>query len=214
MTINLEQIIEKKLDLFLRSSFSDYGFKSTNLIKPLTQNDFKRIRSTFDDFISLTAETINQHSSETIRIIKSSIIESGAVVTDSFALKIIEISNSKVFVSKYLDKLPIFIGSIHRHYARMGYNFEKSKFRLDLVNARYEALVKNLVRRHDEILKSELDLLLLSSPKITQSEKSEKITLGDANKAIDLKPNFFGLGINFNYIFSRIKDCCSKQKKT
>jgi hypothetical protein len=193
MAINLEEIIEKKLDLFLRPSFSDYGFKSSELIKPLMPDDIKRIRSSFDNFISLTAETINQHSSEAIRIIKSSIIESGAVVTDPFVLKIVKISNSKIFTSKYLEKLPNFIGSIKRHYARMGCDFEKSKFRLDLVNARYEALVKNLVRSHDEKLKSELDLLLLSSQKITQSEKFEKITFGDANKAIDLKPNIFGV---------------------
>jgi hypothetical protein len=38
--------------------------------------------------------------------------------------------------------------------------------------------------------------------------------MNDANKTVDLKPNFFGIGLNLNYLIPRLKEWWGNRKNT
>ena len=99
-----------------------------------------------------------------------------------------------------------------RHYSRMGIRFDQSKYRIDIASSKYEAMVKTLVRRNSEKLKTEMDILCLSASTKCLSEVSKKLTINDVNNAVDLKPNFFGIGLNLNYLILRVKQWWTNKK--
>jgi hypothetical protein len=75
--------------------------------------------------------------------------------------------------------------------------------------------VKNLVRRNSEKLKTELNTILcLSTSQKYSGKVSSKLTMNDANKTVDLKPNFFGIGLNLNYLIPRLKEWWGNRKNT
>ena len=101
MSDKLLQIIEKKVDLFISPSFVDLGFKTSNLIKPMKPDDLGRISSIIDKFILIVGQTINYHSEETIKIIKTALIESGIEVTQELSDRILKLTDSKINTPKY-----------------------------------------------------------------------------------------------------------------
>ena len=189
MSDKLLQIIEKKVDLFISPSFVDLGFKTSNLIKPMKPDDLRRISSIIDKFILIVGQTINYHSEETIKIIKTALIESGIEVTQELSDRILKLTDSKINTPKYLDRFPNLLGMIGRHYSRLGIKFDRSKYRLDISLTKYEVLVKNLVRRNSEKLKTELNILCLSTSQRYSGKVSTKLTMNDANKEVDQMPD-------------------------
>ena len=214
MSDKLLKIIEKKIDLFIQPSFVDLGFKISALIKPLKPVDLNKLSSIIDEFTSIIGQTINYHSEEIIKIIKTALMDSGIEVTKRLSNNILKINDSRNDKSKYLDRLPNFLEMIGRHYSRMGIRFDQSKYRIDIASSKYEAMVKTLVRRNSEKLKTEMDILCLSVSPKGPVEVSKKLTINDVNKAVDLKPNFFGIGLNLNYLISRVKQWWSNKKNT
>ena len=103
-------------------------------------------------------------------------------------------------------RFKIFIESIDRHYRRMGIVPQWGNYRLDLSSTKYEAFIKTTLRNNLIQLNSDLELIrLLKEPKDVQEDF--------LNNAVDLKPNFFGLGLNINYIISKIKNISFQRLK-
>ena len=163
------------------------------------------------------AETFSAASPPRIAVLTSSprlCIESGIEVTQELSDRILKLTDSKINTLKYLDRFPNLLGMIGRHYSRMGIKFDRSKYRLDISLTKYEVLVKNLVRRNSEKLKTELNILCLSTSQKYSGKVSTKLTMNDANKTIDLKPNLFGIGLNLNYLIPRFKEWWGNRKNT
>ena len=214
MSDKLLKIIEKKIDLFIQPSFVDLGFKISALLKPLKPVDLKKLSSIIEEFTSIVGQRINYHHEEIIKIIKTTLMDSGIEVTKRLSNNILKINDSRNDKSQYLDRLPNFLEMIGRHYSRMGIRFDQSKYRIDIASTKYEAMVKTLVRRNSEKLKTEMDILCLSASTKGLAVVSKKITINDVNKAVDLKPNFCGIGLNLNYLISRVKQWWSNKKNT
>lgn len=173
-------ILAKKIDLYLNPSMVDLGFKTNDLIKPLKPEDLKRVSKIIEDFISIVGETINNQYLEIKDIIKTALNDAKISVSEKLSKNIVAICEERINVEKYLSKFPKFIVAIERHYSGMGLKFDSSRYRLDLSSAKYVAMVQTLVRRNNEKIKTELNILLhatdTSKNNIDNKSKDDKMT--------------------------------------
>lgn len=105
----------------------------------------------------------------------------------------------------YMARFTAYEGAVARHVARFGSPFQLSDFRLDLTKATYEVSSINSIRSFLAALSDDLEI-------VAQKQKNSSISLGvtqegkleQTNRLIKLEPNFFGIGVNLNYLIRRL----------
>lgn len=107
---------------------------------------------------------------------------------------------------RYLHRFEGFLGGVERATARYGLKFDRRAYRTDIASSLYEAGVQNSTRRALVSVHAELAIHLRND-----RVKTPEILPG-ANDIVDLKPNFMGLGINFNALIKRIQAKCRNDK--
>lgn len=210
MSDRFAPILAKKVDLYLNPSMVDLGFKTSNLIRSLKPEGLKRVSKIIEDFISIVGETINNQYVEITDIIKTALNDARISVSEELSKNIVAICEERINVEKFLSRFPKFIDAIERHYSGMGLKFDSARYRLDLSSAKYEAMVKTLVRRNNERIKTELNILLYatdtSKNNIDNKSKDKKMTsnaLPTTNIWKEIETDFdiskiaFGKKINF-----------------
>lgn len=160
MSDKFTPILAKKIDLYLNPSMTDLGLKTGRLTSPLKPDDLPKTPQIISDFISIVGKSINSQSQEITKIIKTTIKDAMVPVDGALIKSITELCESRININKYLNRFANFIDAIDRHYSRMGLKFDKERYRLDLPSSKYEAMVKTLVRRNNEKIKTELEILL------------------------------------------------------
>ena len=205
MPEQLISLIEKKIDLFFRPAMTDMNFEVSSLITPLKPDDLRRIGSSIKQFSSIIGKAINHHSSEILKIIKEVIAETGLDQTQKNHEKIFQICEARIHLDSYIHRLDRFLEGIDRHYSSMGIKFDQSKYDFDFSNVKYEAMVKTLVRRNLEKIETDLNILAHTSG-TCHFESDSDLSFEDVKKAIDLKPNYYGIGIHLNSIIPKIKN--------
>lgn len=113
-------------------------------------------------------------------------------------------------VKKYLEeslyekRFQSSLNSIHRHLGRYGTSADLQRYGLDIQKSSHDIGVKNIIRRNIAKLQNDLDVFILRKHyQIKTESESEESKLDKANKAIKLEPNFFGFGLNLNYLINR-----------
>jgi len=160
MSDRFAPILANKVDLYLNPNMVDLGFKTSNLIRSLKPEGLKRVSKIIEDFMSIVGETINNQCVEITDIIKTALNDARVSASEELSKKIVAICEERINVEKFLSRFPKFIDAIERHYLGMGLKFDSSRYRLDLSSAKYEAMVKTLVRRNIDKIKTELNILL------------------------------------------------------
>ncbi len=127
-------------------------------------------------------------------------------ISESDAAAVLEIAKKYVDHMLYPRRLQIHLDSISRKLSRQSVSANVLQFRTDLAKASVEAAALNGTRRILGSIKNDLDLLLLTDFKRSEVATSEgsHTLLEEANKTLELKPNFMGLGINLNYLLSKL----------
>lgn len=121
------------------------------------------------------------------------------VLTESEKERILSVADSGLAEEFYLKRFKIVCDAIVRHFSRYGMKINLSDYRVDLIEARHTAGIKNKMREIRQLIRTELSLLV-SRPQAEPLTKNE----GFWNEALHLKPSFFGIGINLNYIISKL----------
>ena len=106
--------------------------------------------------------------------------------------------------SIYLQRFRIFSESLHRHFGRAGMKIDLLAFRPDIAEARLHSGCSNEIRRFASSFADDLEIVI-QRQRVTSS-KATSILEGKVeqiNKAIKIEPNFFGIGVNFNYLIRR-----------
>lgn len=209
MSDKLIQIIDKKINLFLRPNKADFGFELDKLHRPLTSYDLNNINSILEEYSTLKARTINNQFDEIIKIIKLTIIESGIDNTPDISDSIIGLIDKKFNPEKHIEGLSKFLEALKRKFAGMGAVFNPSNYRLDLIIPVHEVLIKTRIRENTNKLRAELDILCL---KADQENPANKKSLKKFYKGAIFQPNFFGIGWDFNDTISRIKNWWAGRK--
>jgi bifunctional DNA-binding transcriptional regulator/antitoxin component of YhaV-PrlF toxin-antitoxin module len=114
-------------------------------------------------------------------------------------------------VEKYLEesfyekRFQIFLESIHRQLGRYGMNVDLQQYRVDIQKSLYDVGTKNTIRSNIAKLHNELDTFILKKrSKTTNETEVQESKFEKANRAVKLEPNFFGIGLNVNYLLTKV----------
>jgi len=105
--------------------------------------------------------------------------------------------------SLYLTRFAAYEGAVARHVAGFGSPFRLSDFRPDLTKATYNAGSINTISSFLAALSDDLEVIAQKQRNSSTSSIQEG-KLEQANRLIKLEPNFFGIGVNFNYLIRRL----------
>lgn len=109
----------------------------------------------------------------------------------------------------YAQRFGHFEEAIGRHFGRAGMQVDLTPFRSDIARSLYEVGSNNFVISTTAKLAENLELFVqrpLAVPLQQQPEAKVEPTesaLEQANRFVKLEPNFFGLGVNLNYLLRR-----------
>lgn len=141
-----------------------------------------------------------------VRLAVLSVIEgTNAGFTSENKSAILALVAKHVESSLYLARFTAYEGAVARHVARFGSPFQLCDFRVDLTKASYEVSSVNSIRSFLAALSDDLEIVAQkwknspASVGVTQEGKMEQ-----ANRLIKLEPNFFGIGVNLNYLIRRL----------
>ena len=101
-------------------------------------------------------------------------------------------------ISFYEKRFPLICEAVVRHYSRFGIKINLEDYRLDLIEACHMSMVRNKVQEIKETIDNELSLFVTSAP------VADNQTNSSWHDAFHLKPNIFGMGVNLNYIISKL----------
>jgi len=107
--------------------------------------------------------------------------------------------------SLYVARFTSFEGAVARHISRFGSPIQLNDFRPDLSKALYDAGTSNAIRRFLAALGDDLEMVALKQKNASALAISKQESkLEQANRLIKLEPNFFGIGVNVNYLVRRL----------
>lgn len=107
----------------------------------------------------------------------------------------------------YLKRFEIMINSIERTMSSYGMKVDPTKNRTDIPRSICEIYARNTIRRVKSEIENDLDIYIES---FYSKEKLNENKMSAVANYLELKPNFFGLGLNLNAIIDRFL----KRKKT
>lgn len=105
--------------------------------------------------------------------------------------------------SLYLTRFAAYEGAVARHVARFGSPFQLSDFRPDLTKAIYNVGSINTIRSFLATLSDDLEVIA-QKQRNSSTPSVQEGKLDQANRLIKLEPNFFGIGVNLNYLIRRL----------
>ncbi|NWO06604.1 MAG: hypothetical protein HLX50_13220 [Alteromonadaceae bacterium] len=123
-----------------------------------------------------------------------------------------ELERAREHVSKYfeedryLKRFEVFLSGVERAAGSYGLSFDHRAYRTDIASSLFEVGIKSSARRALASVYAELAIHLRND----RLESGEN--LPRANDIVELKPNFMGLGINFNALIKRLRTKCRKKK--
>jgi hypothetical protein len=178
---------------------------TNDVLQQLTPNTKQRFGGAFEELVSSTKRAINELGAQLVEDIPPIAMGLKGKLDEADRDEILRICNRYVRVDVYEKRLTAFKESFERRMRGYGMTVNLSEYRFDLIEARYTAGAANAARGVVGNLRNALDLHVYADQPATQSDSSARgpSFLEEANEIVDLKPNFFGIGINFNRLIRR-----------
>ena len=163
------------------------------------------ISACFEQVLRQTSEALSDYTKRVNAEVLAVIEETNAIVALSDKEPILQIVLQHFDENLYLERFRLFGESISRTFGRAGMTIDLAPYRPDLVNAKLHTGAANSISQSVSSLADELEVVIqrqrnavVSSPTASES-KLEK-----ANRLVKLEPNFFGVGLNLNYLIRRL----------
>lgn len=197
------EVIQQRLKLLYDDHVSELlGILNRNIdsIKP---DQRASISDSIKNFNNDTRVSLLKHG-DAITSELTSTLEKLEIITLAEPEKniLVEVVVSCLNQDLYLKRFNIFLQSITRHMQRRGIAIDLKDYRVDMAQSICEASARNLCRTILQKVTIELDILIEKGARVECSEKKQSNI--EANEALELKPNFFGIGVNFNYLLKKI----------
>ncbi|MDD5206979.1 MAG: hypothetical protein PHS17_16260 [Desulfobacterales bacterium] len=103
--------------------------------------------------------------------------------------------------TKYLERMKSFLEAVARKFSSMGMSFRAAEWRTDLLASIFEVSVKNTLL--DMCASIEADLTIIAVRSMTDTETGPS-AFSSINQCLELKPNFFGIGVNLNEVIQKL----------
>jgi hypothetical protein len=158
----------------------------------------------FEGLPSAFAEALSRHlaslSSELLSIIENT----GVTITDEGKRSILEIAGHSLDKQLYAKRLAIFQEGLGRQFGRAGRSFDVGAVRTDLIAARIAVDSENRILRCKAALADKLEVIAQGQAAASAVTDKAEGKLEQANRLVKLEPNFFGIGLNLNYLIRRL----------
>jgi hypothetical protein len=109
---------------------------------------------------------------------------------------------------QYLNRFDGFVAGVERIVSRCGGRFDRKAYRADTPAALFSVGVKNSNRRAISSLQTELDLHMTTRQPLMPDR-----SIPGVNDIIDVKPNIFGFGVNFNALFQLLREKFKRSRR-
>jgi hypothetical protein len=169
-------------------------------------NERRSGRESLEMFTSKSVETMNAFLQSAQEFVLSTVKSTNTLLTPAKVDELVSLVRGGLREDLYLGRFEGYESAFARRVASYGSTMKLSDFRADLSKAALHAGTSNriraFVRELEDALLTELERQGNTSP----SEKKAEEDLGDqANRFIKLEPNFFGIGLNLNYLIQRLR---------
>lgn len=104
----------------------------------------------------------------------------------------------------YVERFRLYAESFDRHVARYGSGLRFAELPTEHTQATYDAASNHFVSQLLAALADDLEVLVQRDRHVATATSSQEGRFEQANRLIKLEPNFFGLGVNLNYLIRRL----------
>lgn len=104
----------------------------------------------------------------------------------------------------YMERFRLYAESFDRHVARYGSGLRFAQLPTEHAQATYDAASSHFVSHLLGALADDLEGLVQRDKHAATATNSQEGRFEQANRLLKLEPNFFGLGVNLNYLIRRL----------
>jgi TPR repeat protein len=187
------RLLNKQVESAWREDWNN-SYDGITPIKKMT------VRHQLEQFERITIGLIRAKAASLFKKISQVILESGI----AFGQKSIDELKTCVFDHfeeyDYLKRWDIYIDAVERKFGRYGLVFDKQEWRTDLLESAFQVGIVNTIR--DVKADLQADFILLATIKQTSSSENPG-GLRSFFQCLELKPNFYGIGLNLNAIIDK-----------
>ena len=175
--------------------------------EPLKKFDPTRMK-TFSESLSFYAESASAELANHIKLVSQEVIthveQLMVPISSDLMSSVLSSAERTLDSSLYLRRFKLFEEAMLRKGRSYGLHLDEWGMGTDIITSLHHVGTENCIREALSALKDALELIRLRSNKynFTATEHNES-NLEQANRFIKLEPNFFGIGINFNYLIRR-----------
>lgn len=163
------------------------------------------VRESLNLFKDGTVSALNDYATSVQIEVLSVINGTQIILTPEGKASVLATVEKQFDSSLYAKRFRIYEEAFERHVARTGFSLHLGDFRPDLVKASYEVASVNFIRAFLAALSDDLEVIVQRRrPEVPDATLRPEGRLEQANRLFMLEPNFFGLGLNVNYLIRRL----------
>lgn len=205
MTSNILALLDRKIGRIEDGHISRLLEILNESLKLIDVSRKSTIRDSLDHFTQATMKALQQYTVDMRNEVLSFVEQIQMALTEDSKSSLLDVASKHFDDSLYLNRFRIYEGAISRHMRRFGSSIDLSAFRHDLVKASHHVATINFIRVFLASLADELETLALRHDQaILTTNTQQESRLAQMNRFIKLEPNFFGLGLNFNYLIRKL----------
>jgi TPR repeat protein len=192
--------IKTKIRLLNKEVESAWREDWNNICDEITPIKKMTVRPQLEKFEKITIALVRTKAASMFKEVSHVILESG-IAFDQKSIDELRTCVLHHFAENdYLKRLDAYIDAVERKFVRYGLVFDKQEWRTDLLESAFQVGIVNTIR--DVKADLQADFILLAT--IKQNSSSENPGgLRSFFQCLELKPNFYGIGLNLNAIIDK-----------
>lgn len=159
------------------------------------------VRQSLELFTTGTVGALNEHLASVMRFVVESVETTHTALNEAKVDELVALVQAALDPDLYALRFDVFEESFARHAGRYGSAARLSDVRSDLIKAASLAGTANRVRAFSgEVRDALLTRLERQRNQAAMTDKQPEKGIDQLNRFVKLEPNFFGIGLNFNYL--------------
>lgn len=161
-------------------------------------------RDSLDYFVQATIEALKQYATDVRKEVLSFVEQTQIVLDKDGKASVLGVVSKHFDDDLYSHRFRIYEEAFARHMSRFGLSIDLAAYSSDSVKASHHAATTNFIRGFLASLADDIDVRVLRLAQSAAIDKSHTEPPLEINRLLKLEPNFFGLGINLNYVIDKL----------
>lgn len=163
------------------------------------------VRESLDRFAQASFDALKQYAGNVRSEVLSFSEQTRLGLSEDSRPSILDVVSRHLDEKLYPNRFRIYEEAFSRHMGRFGLSIDLTAYRADLIRASHHAATSNFIRAFLASLADDLEMLSLRvGQSIASGTDPIESRLEQANRILKLEPNFFGVGINLNYLIGKL----------